>query len=178
MLTTDQKGIVAETKIAAVALSEGIGVAKPMGDERYDLIFDLGDRFLRIQCKWAVRSKDVVVITCRRVRRGAEGLIRRPYLPGEIDAIVGYCAETEGCYYLPSDVSVERAAVQLRLAPTLNNQRRGIRWARDYDLGATIRRLRGPIAQLGERKSGRLEAAGSSPAGSIGKPPFGRLSLF
>ena len=178
MLTTDQKGIVAETNIAAVALAEGVGVAKPLGDERYDLIFDLGERLLRIQCKWAVREDDVVIIRCRRIRRGRHGFIRRQYLPTEIDAIVGYCAQTERCYYLPQHMSVERAAVALRLAPTLNNQARGINWAQDFELGATLRSLRGPIAQLGERQRGTLEAAGSSPAGSIGKPPPGRLSLF
>jgi hypothetical protein len=178
VLTTDQKGIVAETNIAAVALAAGIGVAKPLGDERYDLIFDVGDRLLRIQCKWAVRFGDVVVIRCRRVRRGRHGLIRRPYLPGEIDAIVGFCAETERCYYLPKHMSVERAAVQLRLAPTRNNQATGINWARDFELGATLARLNGPIAQLGEHLSGRQKVAGSSPAGSTREPPARRLSLF
>lgn len=166
MLTTDQKGIVAETKIAAAALAAGVGVARPLGDERYDLIFDLGDRLLRIQCKWAVKSKDVIIIRCRRVRRGREGLIRRPYRVGEIDAIVGYCAENDACYYLPVELSVERAAVQLRLAPTLNNQSVGVKWARDYELGATLSRLLGPIAQLGERQRGTLEAVGSIPTGS------------
>ena len=131
-------------------------MAKPLGDERYDLIFDFGDRLLRIQCKWAVRLGDVVIVRCRRVRRGRHGLIRQSYLPGEIDAIVGYCADTERCYYLPHHMSVERAAVQLRLAPTRNNQASGINWAREFDLGATLTKLRGPIAQLGERQSGRL----------------------
>ena len=144
VLTTDQKGIVAETNIAAVALAAGVGVARPLGDERYDLVFDLGSRFLRIQCKWAVRANDVVVIRCRRVRRSRAGLIRRSYLPDEIDAIVGYCAETGRCYFLPHELSVHRAAVQLRLAPPRNNQVRGIKWARDYELGATLARLSGP----------------------------------
>jgi PD-(D/E)XK endonuclease len=166
VLTTDQKGIIAETKIAAFALAAGIGVARPLGDERYDLIFDVGDRLLRIQCKWAVKLDQVVVIRCRRVRRGPHGLIRRTYLPGEIDAIVGYCAEIEECFYLPAKLSVERAAVQLRLAPTRNNQSVGIKWARDFELGATLHRLRGPIAQLGERVAGSDEVVGSSPTGS------------
>ncbi|MGN6797114.1 MAG: group I intron-associated PD-(D/E)XK endonuclease, partial [Gaiellaceae bacterium] len=136
MLTTDQKGIVAETNIAAAALAAGVGVAKPLGDQRYDLIFDVGDALLRIQCKWAVRIDDVVIVRCRRVRRGRNGLVRRVYLSTEIDAIVGYCAATGACYYLPKHMSVERAAVQLRLAPTLNNQARGINWAQDFELGA------------------------------------------
>jgi hypothetical protein len=166
VLTTDQKGIVAEMKIAAVTLAAGVGVAKAMGPERYDLIFDLGPTLIRVQCKWAVRLGDVVVIRAQRVRRGSDGLIRRKYLSEEIDAIVGYCAGTETCYYLPTQLSVERAAVQLRLAPTKNNQARGVNWARDFELGATLAKLKGPIAQLGERCHGMAEVAGSSPAGS------------
>ena len=171
VLTTDQKGIVAETKIAAEALALGVGVARPLGDERYDLIFDLGETLMRVQCKWAVRLGDVVVIRCRRVRRGPEGLIRRQYFPGEIDAIAGYCAEIDACYLLPAELSVQRAAVQLRLAPTRNNQASGVKWARDFELGATLQRRQGPIAQLGERSDGIRKVVGSIPTGSIQEAP-------
>ena len=75
-------------------------------------------------------------------------------------------AQTSTCYPLPSAMSVNRTGVQLRLAPTLNNQRRLINWAKDYELDARLKAY-GPIAQLGERERGTLEAAGSSPAGSI-----------
>ena len=156
----------AETKIAAEALAAGVGVSRALGDERYDLIFDVGTGLIRVQCKWAVRVREVVIIRTRRVRRGPEGLIRRKYLPGEIDAVAAYCADLEACYYLPEELSVDRAAVQLRLAPTKNNQASGVKWARDFELGATLRRLQGPIAQLGERVAGSDEVAGSSPAGS------------
>jgi hypothetical protein len=166
MLTTDQKGAFAESMIGAVAIGEGVGVSRPLTDERYDLIFDVGGRLWRIQCKWAVRLNDVVIIRCRRVRRGPEGLIRRSYLPGEIDAIAAYCAAIDTCYLLPAALSVERAAVQLRLAPTKNNQAIGIKWAQDFELRATLQRHHGPIAQLGERLRGTQKAGGSSPPGS------------
>ena len=165
-LTTNQKGVIAEAAIAFQAAKLGIGVARPLDDERYDLILDLGAELLRVQCKWAVRQGDVVIVRCRRCRRGRNGLIHRGYLPGEIDAIAAYCGELETCYLLPTDMSVNRTAVQLRLEPTRNQQRAGVNWARDYEFGARLNRF-GPIAQLGERQSGRLEAAGSSPAGSI-----------
>lgn len=122
----------------------GVPVLKPYTDERYDLVFDFGERFFRVQCKWASRVGDVLVIRCRRCRRGRAGLIRRVYEPGEIDAIAAYCPEPEGVYLLPSELSVQTAAVQLRIAPTRNNQQRGIKWARDYEFGATLMRLKGP----------------------------------
>jgi hypothetical protein len=52
MLTTDQKGAIAEQAIALAAMELGIGVFRPLAPERYDLIFDLDGRLLRIQCKW------------------------------------------------------------------------------------------------------------------------------
>ena len=178
VLTTDQKGVLAEQTVALEAMRLGLGVFVPFGDERYDLILDLRPTLLRVQCKWALRRGDVVQIRTRRCRRGAEGLIHRSYKPGEIDVIAAYCDELRTCYLLPPALSVDRAMVQLRLAPSRNNQQRLINWACDYEFGATLAKLNGPIAQLGERQRGTLEAAGSSPAGSTAKPPTRRLSLF
>jgi hypothetical protein len=39
VLTSDQKGAVAEAAVAHAAIELGIGVSRPFGDERYDLIF-------------------------------------------------------------------------------------------------------------------------------------------
>ena len=53
-LTPSAKGGIAEMAIAAAAVKLGIVVARPMIEGcRYDLIFDVGDRFWRVQCKWA-----------------------------------------------------------------------------------------------------------------------------
>ena len=166
MLTTDQKGVIAEQAVAWEAVKRGLGVFLPLGDERYDLILDLRPKLLRVQCKWAVRRGDVVLIRTRRCRRGPEGFIHRGYQPGEIDAIAAYCAELGQYYLLPLEMSVGRALVQLRLSPSRNNQQQRINWAQDFEFGATLERLHGPIAQLGERLRGTQEAGGSSPPGS------------
>ena len=151
MLTTNQKGLVAETAVVHECAKLGISVSKPLDDQRYDLILDLGARLLRVQCKWAVKKGDVIVIRTRTCRRGREGLIHRSYGSDEIDAVAGFCEETSLCYLLPHELSVERSMVQLRVGPTKNNQLAGIRWARDFELGATLRAARGAVAQLGER---------------------------
>jgi hypothetical protein len=166
MLTTDQKGVLAEQAVIFEALKLGVGVFQSLGDERYDLILDLRPALLRVQCKWASRSGDVIQIRTRRCRRGPEGLIHRNYELGEIDAIAAYCADLDKCYLLPLEMSVGRAMVQLRLAASRNNQQLRINWARDYEFGATLQAVHGPIAQLGERLSGTQKVAGSIPAGS------------
>ena len=144
MLTTHQKGAIAETAVMHECAMLGIPVLRPLDDQRYDLMLDLGDRVLRIQCKWTSRVGDVIVIRKRRCPRGREGVIHRQYKPGEIDPIAAFCSETQTCYLLPSELSVNRGAVQLRLEPTRNNQTLGIRWARDFEFGATLTSLSGP----------------------------------
>lgn len=151
----DQKGAVAETAVALAAIQRGIGVLRPLSDGlRYDLIFDTGRRLLRVQCKWAVRRGDVIAINCRSCRRGPDGFVRKAYSAGEIDLVVAYLAETGRCYALaPSDFD-GHFAVQLRLAPTRNNQALGIRWACDHDFERLDWTTLGAVAQLGERLAG------------------------
>lgn len=166
MLTTNQRGLVAETAIIHECVLLGLGVSRPLDDEAYDIILDLKPGLLRVQCKWARRNGEVIIVRCRRCRRGREGLIHRGYDEDEIDAVAAYCPDLNRSFLLPKSLSVGRTNVQLRLGPCRNNQQAGINWARDFELGATLETLRGPIAQLGERQRGTLEAAGSSPAGS------------
>jgi prevent-host-death family protein len=171
MLSTDQKGSIAEASIAAAAIRLGIGVYKPLSDgERYDLIFDVRSRLIRVQCKWATTRGEVVVVRCRSCRRSADGLVRRAYSADEIDAFAAYCDEVRECYFLPIEQFSGRSAVQLRLCAPRNHQRAGINWAEHFTFEATLGRS-GAIAQLGERLLGMQEVAGSSPAGSTSRAP-------
>ena len=91
-----------------------------------------------MQCKWAPRIDDVLVVRCYSCRRGRDGFIRRPYLPDEHDAFAAYCAELDRCYFLPIERFAHQRAIQLRLAPARNNQRRRILWAEDFEFAATL----------------------------------------
>lgn len=58
-MTTNQKGAITEAAIVYAALGRGIDVYEPIGEGgRYDLIFDLGTRLVRVQCKAAVRRRE------------------------------------------------------------------------------------------------------------------------
>jgi hypothetical protein len=166
-LTTDQKGAIAELAIAKAAIELGIDVYRPVAEGgRYDLIFELGKRLVRVQCKWASRYGDVLVVRCYSARRTRDGLVRRPYEPGEVDAFAAYCPDLDRCYFLPYDAFPRRNQIQLRVASTRNNQRLRINWAENFEFSATLARVPGAIAQLGERLDGIQKVAGSSPAGS------------
>lgn len=145
MLTTDQKGAIAELAIAHAAAELGVGVFKPLTDgERYDLILDLGSTLLRTQCKWARRCGNVVVVPCYSARRARDGLRKRLYRASEVDAIAAYCFDLGRAFLLIGDDFDGRSAVQLRLAPSRNHQRLGINWADDFALDARLRALVGP----------------------------------
>jgi hypothetical protein len=144
MLTTDQKGAIAEMAIARAALELGVGVSRPLANERYDLVFDVGSRLLRVQCKWVCRRGDVVVLRCYSARRNADGLVRRTYGPHEVDAFAAYCDELERCYLIPFDHVPRGGSLQLRLAKSQNNQQIGLRWAARYELAATLAEIAGP----------------------------------
>ena len=133
--STDQKGAIAESAIAAAAIKIGIDVYRPLQEGgRYDLVFDLGARLLRVQCKWAVRVGDVVVVRCYSSRRAVEGMRVRKYTAKEVDVIVAYCFDTDRSYVVLPKHFVGRRQLHLRLAPSRNNQREGINWADDFAL--------------------------------------------
>ena len=156
IVTTDQKGAIAETCIAAAALKLGIDVYRPIAEGgRYDMILDLGSQLLRVQCKWAPRRGDNVIVSCESARRCADGLIRRRYTAQEVDAIGAYTLELDRCFLIPIELVANRPAISLRLAPCRNNQKRRINWADDFDLAATLSQQPGAVAQLGERLPGR-----------------------
>jgi hypothetical protein len=153
VLTTDQKGAIAETAIVHEATKLGIGVFRPVAEGgRFDLVFDVG-RLLRVQCKWAPRHGDVIVVRCYSCRRTRDGLVRRSYSADDVDAFAIYCPDTERCYFLTIEQIPGNSGVFLRLAPTRNNQQAGVTWAEDFEFDATLSRF-GAVAQLGERLAG------------------------
>jgi PD-(D/E)XK endonuclease len=144
VLSTNQLGAITEAEIVSAALKLGIGVFSAVQDERYDLIFDLHPRLLRVQCKTAVVSGDVVVIRCYSTRRSADGLVKRVYTRAEIDAIAAYCREIDRVFLVSVGRIDGRSHIQLRLCPPRNNQKVGVNWADDFDFAATLGRLKGP----------------------------------
>ena len=145
MLTTDQKGAVAELAIARAAAALGVGVFKPLTDgERYDLIFNLRPRLVRVQCKWAPIDGQTVIVRCYSNRRAREGLRRRSYTASEADAIAAYSPDLDRSFFIPAAHFDGHSQLLLRLAPSRNNQRRRVNWAEDFDLNARLRALLGP----------------------------------
>ena len=162
------KGAIAETAITACAAKLGIVVLKPLVEgRRYDLVFDTGAALLRVQCKWAARRGDVLVVHTGTRRLTPRGYVRSTYTAQEIDAIAAYAPSTDRCYLVPIADVAGQSVLHLRLARAANNQEVAIKYALQYELGA--------IAQLGERRAGSAKVEGSSPSSSISEgPPWWR----
>ena len=128
MITTGRKGTIAELAIISEALKLGVDVYKPCFDGS----------------KWATIRENVVTIRCYSSRRAPGGYIKRAYSSDEIDALAAYCADLERCFLVPITRIDRRPTVHLRVAPTVNNEARGINWADDFKFGATLRALAGP----------------------------------
>jgi hypothetical protein len=125
-MTTDQKGAIAETAIALAAMKLGVDVYRPLGEGgRYDLILDVGPKLLRVQCKWAGRLNQVIVVRCYTFRRTRTGWKKTTYSAEEVDLIGAYSPDLDRCFLIPIELAERHPTLQLRFGPTRNNQRRG-----------------------------------------------------
>jgi hypothetical protein len=120
-----------------LALREiGYAVLVPFGENtRYDLVIDDGLSLMRVQCKTGrLRLGSVVFATCSTYAHHTNAkLIRRQY-QGQVDYFGVYCPETEGVYLVPLEDVPTRSSAALRILPSRNRRRRGIRWAADYEI--------------------------------------------
>jgi prevent-host-death family protein len=153
VLSTNRKGAIAETKIAAAATELDIPVLRPITEHaRYDLAFEIGDRLFRVQCKWGGLHEDGAVIRVNLTSSWCTptGYERRYYRQNEIDLVAVYCGELDRCYLLPISLVAGRRGVQLRVTPAKNGQRACLNRAVDFELRGAVAQLdRAPAWQAG-----------------------------
>jgi prevent-host-death family protein len=153
VLSTNQKGGIAETAITAAATKLGVPVLRPVVEHaRYDLAFEIGDRILRVQCKWGGLHDDGAVIKVNLTSSWCTptGDERRYYREDEIDLVAVYCGELDRCYLLPSTLVAGRRGIQLRVTPPKNGQRACLNRAVDFELPGAVAQLdRAPAWQAG-----------------------------
>lgn len=124
----------------------GYELAKPLGDnQRYDLLIEEPDRFLRVQVKTGRLKPDGAVHfpTCSsQAHRGRGTCTYR----GQCELFAVYCPELDETYLVPVDAAGSRAC-SLRVRPSKNGQTRGVRWAAAYRADVVdVRRLVPPAA--------------------------------
>ena len=166
MLNSNDKGPIAELEIATAAVRLGVPVYKPLNEHaRADLVFEIGERLWRVQCKWGRVGVDggAVLVRVGGSRCVPGGYVRSTYTEREIDLLAVYCGELDRSFLLPVRLVAGKQQVQLRLLPSRNGQQACTNLAENFD-------FEGAIAQLGERLSGTQEVVGSSPTSSTSAP--------
>lgn len=155
-LTPSQKGAVAEAAITSMVIQLGLTVLRPMSEgRRYDLAVDLEPELLRVQCKLARSLPGVLSVHLQTCRHTPRGYVRTSYSAAEVDAVAAYSPELHRGFLIPIREVSGRRAIHLRLEPTKNNQAKGIKWARDYELAPGLEQLR-PRPRLVLPGRGRL----------------------
>ena len=137
-------GLRSEAAIIEALLKRGYSVSVPRGsNQRYDLIVDVGDRLLRVQCKTGRLRNGAIRFNTRSVRVNTRGSYTRGY-DGEIDYFFVYCPDTDGVLAIPIEEAA-RGGGRLRVSQPTNNQSKNIRWARDYEFSRLPRHARADL---------------------------------
>ena len=131
-MKTATRGNAAEARVLAEFVLRGYEVLVPFGSgQPYDLAVDLGGPcILRVQCKtaWLI-ARGCLSFNCRSTDHGNGP---QPY-DGLADLFAVYLPPRDSIYLVPLD-GVAATHGRLRLEPTKNNQRRGIRLAADFEI--------------------------------------------
>jgi PD-(D/E)XK nuclease superfamily protein len=125
-----------EAIILAELVKRGYRILLPYGtNHRYDLVIDVGSRFLRAQCKTGRLLDGVISFPTQSTRANTRGCFHAPYDAGQIDLFLVYCPGTDRVYAVGIG-EVGSGKGFLRVAPTMNGQAKRIRWAADHELPA------------------------------------------
>jgi hypothetical protein len=131
---TKTKGDISELRVALALAELGYAVSKPLGEnQRYDLIADDGDRLHRVQVKTGRIRGGVMKFNCTSTHGHRRTALKiRPYT-GQIELLAVYCPENQKVYLVP-EADLTRSSIHLRLVAPLNNMKKTIRWAADFEL--------------------------------------------
>jgi hypothetical protein len=135
-LNKKAKGDLAELKVAADLRARGYRIAIPYGEDwDFDLILCREDgKFERVQVKYVRSDGSVIEVRCRS-HSLTNGKVRstKHYTAAMIDWLAIWDAALDRCFYVPAaELGAGMWVLSLRLGPTRNNQRRGIRPAERY----------------------------------------------
>ena len=128
-MQTGEKGNLSEARILAAFVAAGYLVSVPFGSgHKYDFVVDDSTRLLRVQCKTGRVKNNVLLFNA--YSQSGNGRAKTSYR-GLADLFAVLNPVDDKVYLIPVD-EVGVTDVSLRLAPTLNGQGQGLRWAELY----------------------------------------------
>ena len=125
-MDTKLKGDIAEQAVILLALKQGWGVLKPVGDRLpYDMVFDINGKFVKIQVKsaWFDESRQNYVVDNRRTKTNRRLMLREKYNESDFDFAIIYLEEINIFYIMPVDVFISYSS-EIHLVETEKRQRK------------------------------------------------------
>lgn len=117
-------------KVEAVVLADLVkrnyDVLVPFGRTRkYDLVVDVGGKFIRVQCKSGCLRGNVIHVSTSAPRR-------KSHYRGLADVFAIWCQQLDKIYYMDVDKATI-TSMSLRTGPCKSGQQRNVRMASDYE---------------------------------------------
>lgn len=141
-LNSNIKGKLTELRVLEAVIELGYSVSIPFGDkDRYDQIWDIDGKLLRVQVKTSRLNEkdknigDSIVFNCRTTYSRNTGSVTHKYNENEIDY---FATVWEGKTYLVPVGECSDKKV-LRFNSTVNNGT--ISWAKDYELKEVLKKI-------------------------------------
>lgn len=135
MVDTKEIGETSEARVVFELKEQGFTVLTPFGDnEKYDLVYDTGDGFVRAQVKTG-RMKDgkVVFHTQTAGHNNTSGTYHKGYTKSDIDVFVVYCPQNRTTYIVDVE-DAPNTRMALRIEEPGNGQKKGINLAEEFEL--------------------------------------------
>ena len=131
-------GNITELEVLTYVTKLGYQVSIPFGDrERYDQIWDINGKLLKVQVKTSHAIDNAIKFSCRSSHRKDGKCISQKYNSNEIDYFATFW--NGKCYLIPiAETSNEKT---LRFALPKNGQLKGISFAKDYEVEEVLSRI-------------------------------------
>lgn len=125
------KGDITELSVLLYITKLGYQVSIPQGDRaRYDQIWDINGKLLRVQVKTARVHKDgSIEVNCHSTNRFEGKTRNKRYTADEIDGIATIF--NDRCYFIRVD-EIPSRSIKLRWENPLNNNQINIHWIENY----------------------------------------------
>lgn len=129
---TKDKGDRGTGNVIADLLSKGIQVCLPLSEHLpFDLVAVREDgTLLRVSVKYREMKNNSVLVHFRSVYSDSRGTHTKQIDKGQIDILAIYCPDTKTVYYV-NPLHFEKS-VTLRIENSINNQTKGVNFAKDF----------------------------------------------
>lgn len=138
-MDTNTIGKITELKVLQYVIEKGYSVSIPFGDkDRYDQIWDINNKLLRVQVKTARavdKEKSGIIFNCRTTYSRNTGSKTHHYTDNEIDYFATFWDNK--CYLVPVNECSDKKTLRF----TAKQNSPSISWAKNYEFEEVVKTI-------------------------------------